>query len=457
MGQRGLDYGEAPRQLINRNYARLWSGQAVSAVGDYVFDTTLVLWVGTVLARGRTWAPIAVSGILLAAGLAILLVGPLAGVFVDRWNRKATMMRTEVLRAGLVAALTLVALVPTRDIPLPVWLGLIYVMVFVLNSAGQFFSPARFATIGEVVSGDVDRARAAGIGQATVAVAAILGPPLAAPLLFVFGVKWALAIDALSYVFSYFAIRSVRLASDAPPNLPEAPMADVEQQISSLRADFVAGLRFFMGSRLLIALLAMAVTAALGTGALTTLGVFFVRDNLHTPAHFFGFLSTAFGVGAIAGSLCSARAVRWLGARTLTWLGLLTAGVLVMLYARQTTLLGGLILYGLVSIPVAMLNTAMTPLLLKSAPPEFLGRVVAVFNPVTQLASMLSVVVAGWLASSALLGFHAQIAGVHFGPIDLIYTGAGLLIAAAALCGSVALPHDQAAETVQAAGMDASG
>lgn len=40
--------------LINRNYARLWSGQAVSTIGDYVFDTTLVLWVGTVLAKGRT-------------------------------------------------------------------------------------------------------------------------------------------------------------------------------------------------------------------------------------------------------------------------------------------------------------------------------------------------------------------------------------------------------------------
>jgi hypothetical protein len=83
--------------------------------------------------------------------------------------------------------------------------------------------------------------------------------------------------------------------------------------------------------------------------------------------------------------------------------------------------------------------------------------VVAVFNPLTQLASMLSVVVAGWLAGSALLGFHADIAGVHFGPIDTIYTGAGILIAAAAICGSVALPGDKAALTVQAVQADAVG
>src|SRR5271156_1090506 len=82
------------RTLINGNYAKLWYGQAVSAVGDTVFGTTLVLWVSQDLAGGRSWAPAAVSGILVAATVAFALVGPIAGVFVDRWNRKSTMMRT---------------------------------------------------------------------------------------------------------------------------------------------------------------------------------------------------------------------------------------------------------------------------------------------------------------------------------------------------------------------------
>src|SRR6266446_4814087 len=58
------------RALINRNYAKLWYGQAVSAVGDTVFGTTRVLWVSQVLVRGSAWAPAAVSGILVAAGAA---------------------------------------------------------------------------------------------------------------------------------------------------------------------------------------------------------------------------------------------------------------------------------------------------------------------------------------------------------------------------------------------------
>src|SRR5438105_15235444 len=82
------------RALVNRNYAKLWYGQAVSAIGDTVFGTTLVLWVSQVLARGVSWAPAAVSGILLAARAAVALVGPVGGVFVDRCNRKATEVRT---------------------------------------------------------------------------------------------------------------------------------------------------------------------------------------------------------------------------------------------------------------------------------------------------------------------------------------------------------------------------
>lgn len=168
---------KSPRSyLINRDYANLWYGHAVSTVGDYVFDTTVTLWVATVIAKGAPWAPAAVSCVVLSVGAAILVVGPLAGVFVDRWHRKKTMLRSEVVRGCLVAVLAVLSVVPTRDLPVWLWLTVIYVVVFALNVAKQFFQPARFATIGEVVAGDANRARAAGIGQATTALAAIVGP-----------------------------------------------------------------------------------------------------------------------------------------------------------------------------------------------------------------------------------------------------------------------------------------
>ena len=83
---------ERPGLLINRNFALLWSGQIISVVGDFVFETTLVLWIVTRIAQGQPWAPLAVSGLLLAASVPVFIIGPLAGVFVDRWDKRRTML-----------------------------------------------------------------------------------------------------------------------------------------------------------------------------------------------------------------------------------------------------------------------------------------------------------------------------------------------------------------------------
>jgi MFS family permease len=438
---------KSPRSfLINRNFTNLWYGLAVSTVGDYVFDTTLVLWVATVVAKGAPWAPAAVSGVLLSVGAAILVVGPLAGVFVDRWDRKRTMLRSEVIRAALVAALFVLTLVPTGDLPVWLWLTLIYLVVFALNAAGQFFGPARFATIGDIVPGDVDRTKAAGITLATTSVATIVGPPLAAPLLFATGVQWAMAINALSYVVSYFAVRAVHLPATKAADDTTPVAAGLRATIPALRQEFAAGLRFYVSNRFLVVLLLIAVIAQFGTGALNALDVFFVTRNLHASPGQYGFMSTAFGIGAVIGALLAGRAVARLGARRVTWLTVIAAGVFVIVYSRQSHLLTGLAAFFLVAVPIAMMNTAMTPLLLKT-PQEYLGRVIAVFTPVNQLASMLSVVAAGWLASTALRGFDGHIGGVHFGPIDTIFAVSGVLIVLAGVYAGVALPRDTPVES----------
>jgi MFS family permease len=104
-----------PGFLINRNFALLWGGQAISNLGDFVFDTTLVLWIAAILARGQAWAPLAVSGVLLATSVPILVFRPFLGVFVDRWDKRKTMLLMDGLRALLIALLLLAADV----VPLP--------------------------------------------------------------------------------------------------------------------------------------------------------------------------------------------------------------------------------------------------------------------------------------------------------------------------------------------------
>ncbi|MFB8204537.1 MFS transporter [Kitasatospora purpeofusca] len=434
--------------LINPTYTRLWFGQAVSSVGDAVFSTTLVLWVATVLAEGKSWGPQAVSGVVLATSAAVMFVGPFAGVFVDRWDKRATMLGTEVLRGALVAVLTAVAFVPTRELPAGVWLALIYVIVLVLNAASQFFTPARFSIIAELVTDEADRARAAGIAQATGQTAWIIGPPLAAPLLFAVGLQWALLFNALSYLVSYIAISSADLRPVNPARTePTAPRTGKAAQRPGLFKDFTEGLRFFARNRFLVALLLLTVIGQLGMGALSTLNIFFATRNLHVSAESYGYLGMALGIGGIAGALAAGRVVQWIGARRTTWIGLMASGALLVLYSRQTGFPAAVTLLFVFVVPITMLNTAMAPLLLAATPQEFRGRVISVFYPVTRLAAMLTAVLSGWLAGSGLRDFSGSLAGLRFGPIDTIFAVSGLVVVLAGVYARVGLPASGAAPT----------
>src|SRR5581483_3033048 len=178
--------------FLNRNFGLLWLGQTISVIGDFVFDTTLVVWIATSLAKDQSWAPLAVSGVLLATSVPVLLVGPIAGVFVDRWNKRRTMLAMDALRVVLVLAL----LPATGLVPLPGldvapislgWkLGAVYAVVFLLNACGRFFRPASLALVGDLVPED-RQARAMGMVQTSASLAVLIGPALATPLLVAFG------------------------------------------------------------------------------------------------------------------------------------------------------------------------------------------------------------------------------------------------------------------------------
>jgi MFS family permease len=419
--------------LINRDFARLWVGQAVSTVGDAVFDMTLVVWVATVLYRGDPRiGPLAIGGLVVCNVVATMVIGPLAGVFVDRWNHRRIMLNTEVLRFVLVGAVTALAfVVNVSAMPRWAWLTIFYGAVFGVAAAEQFFNPSRFATIGDIVSGEVDRTRAFGLGSATAAASAIIGPSLAAPVLIHIGFQWALLLNALSYLVSYVAIRSVRFpaAEKKPAGAP-----------SSVRSEFRAGLKMFLGNRFLVALAVIGVFAQMGTGPINTLDVYFIHENLHTDQRLIGLMTTTMGCGALIGSLLAGRVVKLINARNTTWLGLVVTGVLLFVEARQTNFVAALAVIFVLFIPLTLLNTALSPQLLAVTPREFLGRMNAFLGPLVQISGMVSIAISSALVSTVLLNFHGSAAGVHIGRVDTLYACGALIIVAAGLYGYFRLP-----------------
>jgi MFS family permease len=410
--------------LINRNFAWLWTGQAISLPGDWLYETALVLWIATVIARGQPWAPLAVSGVLVAQSVPMLLIRPLAGVFVDRWDKRQTMLRMDAIRAVLIALLTLI----TGALPLPflssgrlpaAWqLGVVYSVVFLAGICAQFFNPARLALTGDVVE-EARRGRAFGLDYVTENIALIAGPPLGALLFFSVGIQWTLLLNALSFVVSFLCVLRVRP--------PQAASSLAPGERGHLLRELGAGARFLAGSRILVTLMLTVCIVMLGAGAINTLNVFFVSQNLHAPASLYSLIVAGVGIGGIAGAAGAAFYVDRLGPARTYWMSIVGLSILILIYARLASLAPALIIALLLGFLQGGLNVAEGPLLLRVTPRELVGRVNSIFIPAVTLTSLLSTALAGALASTVLHGFHATLLGLHVGPIDTIFTASGVL------------------------------
>jgi MFS family permease len=412
----------APGLRNNRNWRLLWLGQAVSLTGDMVFYVTILLWIATIIAKGQTWAPAAASGALLATAVPVLVVGPVAGVWVDRWDRRRTMLTADAARTLLIACLLVLPALGHR-IPLGAQLAIVYTVLAVASCFAEFFGPSRLAILGAIVPPQ-DQPKASGQLTAAFSLAQVIGPPIAAPLLFVFGVEWALLLNAASFAVSFICVRAIAVpAASADESLPRARFVE----------DFRAGLRFFVGNKILMTLGIGIVIAMLGNGAVNALAVFFVRSNLHVAASLLGAVIGSVGVGAINGALLVGVISRRIHPAQIFWLALLTCGVALIAFARTTALPAAIVAAVVLGLGAGALNAALSPVLLGVTPSRLLGRVSAVISPMQQLASIVSMALAGLFASTVLRGFHEVIGGVTFGPYDTVLAFGGLLFVIAGL------------------------
>ncbi|MEV4316047.1 MFS transporter [Actinocrispum sp. NPDC049592] len=401
----------------NRNYRWLWLGQAVSLLGDEVLETAVMLWLGLVAAGGDSWGPAAASGVLAARTVPVLLVGPMGGVCSDRWDRRRIMLTTDAIRGTLVTGLAIL-LLAGEDLPVAIRLAAIYGVVALCAIAAQFFNPARYGLLATVVA-DEDRERMGSLTAGTAAMATIVGPTVAAGLLVVADVQWALLATAATFVVSFLAVSRVH-----------ASRVDSGRRSStSVWRELRDGLTFFAGNQLLRVMLVTTVMVVVGVTALNTLDIFFVTTNLRAPPEVYGLLGTAFGIGSLIGAALSAVFAPRLKARRVYSCGFILVGMLLMLYSRMTGPIGALIVVFFVGFPVAAVNSMVGPLIMRAAPDHLIGRVSGVLQPAIHLASLTSAGLTAWLASVALRDLNTTVLGVHFGPIDTIFLFAGIVVA----------------------------
>jgi MFS family permease len=397
--------------LLNRNFAWLVSGQAISNLGDFVFSTTLFIWVFTL-----THEASAVSGVLAAQYIPVFLLGPLAGVFVDRWNRRQTMLISDLIRAG---AATLPLLAPTS-----LRLQAIYTSVFLLSAVGRFFLPAESGVL-QVIVAPRQQVQAASIKQATFALSIILGPALASPLFFAVGPVLAILINAVSYLVSAFCLALLHAPRAAFHPSASKPNEKGDSGIGGILRELLAGLRFVVVTRTVLMVTLMALIAMLGAGAMSALNIVFVSKNLHMATASYGVVTAVSGLGGFLGIILAGILSRWIAPRHILSGSALLIGAGFAIYSFQSWYVAGLIICFLLSIPQGGIPVAFGPLLLNATLKEMMGRVQAVVDTGMSGISLISVILAGYLG--------------RFLPVGVILMGCGLLIAMAGLFGWFAI------------------
>ena len=372
---------------------RLWIAQLVSVFGDFLAIFAVV----SIVTFQLHGTPTQVALIMVSFLVPLAVVSPIAGVFVDRWNVKWTMIGSDVIRGCLIVALLFV-----RDL----W-G-IYAIFFVLATVSAFFIPAQSVAIRTLAPpGGLMAANA--LMQQAVQVSMIVAPAVAGLLVEGLGANVCFGFDILSFFVSAALVASLTIRREGPPAL-----------VSSVLDSLAQGFRFiFTHAAISFVVIAMAsgMFAVRCFGALLSV---YVRDILLMQSATFGVLNSLMGAGMIAGG----QLVRSVAARStpqhMVIYGLAGMGGAVFITALfgqlATTAIGML---GLGFFAAFIMITSQT-LLQQETPPAMLGRV---------SSSLMSALASSQVIAMLGSGPVAQTAGIR----NLFLASAAMLFCIAAI------------------------
>ncbi len=297
--------------LRRRDFALVWSAGLVSLIGDRALTTALPFYV-----YQRTGSTVASAALFAAIYLPLMLLGSVAGVFVDWWDRRRMMVT-----ASLIQAVTLVPVVLGRP---DIWL--VCLVGFVETSAAMFFHPAEQALLPRLVEADqlVPANALTGLNDN---IARLVGPPIGGALLGFFGLGSVAAIDSASFLLASALIALVAKPVAAIDGRSVGTRV-VAASGESLWREWRDGLRLVRRDPFIAGLFVVLGLTSLAGTIIDPLYAPFVRSILHGGPTALGWLSTAGAVGAVLAGLIVGRVGRAVSPWQMTAVGTVAAGVL---------------------------------------------------------------------------------------------------------------------------------
>src|ERR1700733_13603699 len=365
----------------NRNYRWAWSGQVVSEIGDH-FNNVAVFS----LALANTRSGLVVTGIMLSRAIPAVLAGPVAGVILDRLDRKRIMIASDLIRA--VVAIGFILAIPRSD----PWL--LYLLSEIVMFASPFFTSGRSAIL-PTIANEEELHTANSLTQTTQWMTLTIGAFLGGTSVTQFGYKWAFTFNAISFLFSAACISQLRVARG---NFRAERTSLTEDKVVRPWHEYTEGLRYMRASPLILGLALVGIGWASGGGAAQILFSLFGELVFDRGPAGIGYLWAAAGVGLLVGGMFA----HWLGKRisfesyksTISICYLIHGGSYVI-FSQMRNFQMALLFLAISRSAVAVSSVLNMSQLLRHVSDEFRGRVFATMETMQWSVMMLSMAGAG--------------------------------------------------------------
>jgi predicted MFS family arabinose efflux permease len=267
----------------NRNFSLLWVGQVVETIG-----ASLTSLAASILVYRLTGSAASVGLMLMASAAPTILVGLMAGVAVDRYDRKRIMVIADVTRAVLVL------LIPFL---IPFSMAWLYIIVALSAAVTQFFDPAHEAVLPEIAT-DEELAAANSLMAISSFGATAIGFAASGLIASSMSIEWAFYLNAFAYAFSALMIWLARIP---------ALTVTAASGLSAIGRNLREGVKVLMGTPILRSLFLVFAIVFVAFGLSNTLLLPFALQALHASEFEYGVQEAVTSVGFVVGSLWMAR------------------------------------------------------------------------------------------------------------------------------------------------------
>lgn len=377
--------------LRRRDFRLIWLAQSGSYIGDRLEE--VAFWI--LIMRLANGSAAAVSLVLIASRLPRVILGPLAGVLVDRWDKRRAMVTCDLIRAAIILT--------APFMPRPEF---VYLLAFLMASVATFFDPAVLSAVPETLADKEEIVVANSISFSTKYITDLAGFAAAAVVVGIVGLAPAFYIDSFSFVFSAALISrvTVRLAPKpaAPGGTLKTAQRDAGEAPAPKRPGFwtllMEGLRYHRANPTVLSLLISTSMALVAIGGINTLLVVAVPRLLGVPDHWLGYFVAVQAVGMFLVALALQPLTRLMNKARLIVLGYLIGGLAIVVLAFNHVVAMGFLIYFV----MGLANTAfMAPAITwvqEITPFEFRGRVMALRLTLLNLIFAVFAPFFGWLA-----------------------------------------------------------